>query len=248
MIELDEHAVRERLRPLTHDARFQRAIANVTGDRLFLSLFLMGVSHGEGLGEAGVAAIGQEEIAHLVGEVRPRRSEEIDRAEEIRRSVSELFPEYFEHGQYRYDDYLFGREHHLTVREANRRSLRERGRYSALNLYLTTTFGYEIMTALLYGTVIEGLGRGPLPREITERVALLLRSGAPQPGIVALHNALVAADRGRLPPAAHEALDQLGRLTADDYERAAEQAVSEVVAAYLPYADAAALRARLPGA
>ena len=61
-------------------------------------------------------------------------------------------------------------------------------------------------------------------------------------------NALfLATDRRSLSPAVIEALDLLARLTAGDYVAAAEVSVRELVAAYVPYADPTALRARITG-
>jgi hypothetical protein len=252
MIQLDEKAVRERLRPRLDEARFRRAIENVTSDRLLLSLFLMSVSHGEGLGEAGVAAIGQKEIAALLYELRRQRLEEHGHMEAARLLAQELFPEFFAHGHYRYEDFVVGRDHYLRVREANRRRLRERGRQSRLNLYLTTTFGHEVMLELLFGAVIEALHRSALPQPLTERVELvlttILRLEETRAGLIAQHNALLAADRASLSVGACDALARLARLTAADYEWAAELAVSEILVSYGPYADADAVRARLHGA
>jgi hypothetical protein len=241
MIELDERDVRERLRPLTDDGRLRDAIANISADPLLLSLFLMGMSHAEGLAEAGVTAIGDDDIARLV------RGPRSGRSAAMRLIVEDLFPECFDHGQYRYDDHVFGRDHHLTVRDANRRRLRERGRYSPLNLHLTTSFAHDVATALLGAAVVDALGRSPLPAPIPERVAALLGRTGTDGGWIARHNALLATDRQSLSPTAVEAIEALGRLTAGDYASAAELAVRELVAAYVPYADPTALRARIAG-
>ncbi len=246
MIEVDEDQLRERLRPLAEDARFRDAIANATADPLLLSLFLMGASQGEGLDAAEVAAIGADEIAPLVRDVRPSR------AAAIRAAVEELFPTFFEHGQYRFDDHVFGRDHYFAVREANRRRLRERGRYSPLNLHLTTSFGAEMTTGLLYGVVGDALGRSPLSRAVTDRVVAVLAPGSgggrTDTSLIARHNALLlAADRGFASPAAREAVALLRQLTAADYVWAAELAAREMVASYVPYADPLALRARIVG-
>jgi hypothetical protein len=238
MIELDEHAVRERLRPLVDDGRFRDAIANISADPLLLSLFLMGTTHAEDLAEAGVAAIGDDEIGRLLGGP--------GRPSGTRALVEELFPDCFDHGQFRYEDHVFGRDLHLTVREANRRRLRERGRYSPLNLHLTTTFALDVGAGLLDGAMVDALGRSPLAPSTRERVAALLAAST-DGGQIARHNALLAIDRRALSPAASEAIDLLARLGAADYVSAAELAVRELVAAYVPYADPAALRARLAG-
>src|SRR5262249_36971327 len=125
MIELDGTRVREAIRPGTDDARFRKAIDNLAGDRLLLSLFLMNGNHGEGAGEASVAANGQDEMAALLHEVRRRQRVEPRSTESTKLVVEELFPEFFEHGQYRYED-VVGRDYYFSVREANRRRLRER--------------------------------------------------------------------------------------------------------------------------
>src|SRR4029077_1791791 len=126
-----------------------------------------------GLAEAEVTAIGDDDIARLV------RGPGSGDAGATRVIVEELFPDCFDHGQSRYDDHVFGREHHLAVREANRRRLRERGRYSSLNLHLRTSVAREVPTALLGAVVIDALGRSPLPAPVPDRVAALLgRAGA----------------------------------------------------------------------
>lgn len=249
VITLDETAVKARLRPRLRDPDFLRAVASLTNDRLLLSLFLMGVSYGEGLGEAGVAAIEDDEVARLMHDLRRQRLEEHGHADATRMVVAELFPEHFDGGCYRYEDHVFGKEYYFTVREQNRRRLRERDRYSRLNLYLTTTFGYEVMVDLFYGEVLEVLGRSTLPRTITARVEFvltaILRQEETHLGLVEQHNALLATDRRTLSPGATATLDQLARVETADYEWAAERAVDEIVRAYAAYADADGVRARV---
>src|SRR5439155_15456230 len=130
-------------------------------------LFLMGVSHAEGVGEAAVRAIGQDEIAALLSA--PHAA-----TREARLVAEGLFAEFFDHGQYRYEEHVFGRESYFRIREANRRRLRERGKYSGLNLYLTTTFGHELMSELVHAAMRDALGRSPLPRPVTDRIASFL--------------------------------------------------------------------------
>src|SRR5262249_15631457 len=144
-IALNESAVVTRLRPLADDALFRRGVDTFTGDPLFLALFLMGVSQGEALGEAGVAAIGQEAIAGLMHELRRQGLEEHGHSEGARLAAQELFPEFFDGETFRWSEYVPGLDYYFTVREANRRRLREGDRYSRLNLYLTTSFGFEVM-------------------------------------------------------------------------------------------------------
>ena len=241
MITVDETGLRARLRAVIDDARLQKAIGNLTADPLLLSLFLVAAAHGEGLAEAGVAAIGEPEIAALLS---PAASEA------TKLVVQDLFPEFFDHGQYRYED-VVGRDYYFTLRETNRRRLRERGRYSPLNLHLTTTFGYAVMVELVYGAVMDALARSPLPRPLTERAAAglgtILRRDGNGPTIVARHNGLLAAPRDGLAASAREALRLLDRLTALDYESAADLAVREVVAAYAPWEDVEAARRRILG-
>jgi len=243
MIALDAGALRERLRAVIDDARLQKAIANVTADRLLLSLFLAGAAHGEGVAEAGVAAIAEPAVADVLC---PAGAE----TDPTKLVVQDLFPELFDHGQYRYED-VVGRDYYFTLRDANRRRLRERGRFSRLNVHLTTTFGYAVMVDVVYGAVIDALGRSPLPRALAERAAAVLATIVGRDGsataVVARHNALLAVPRDTLSPSACEALQLLERLTALDYEWAADLAAREIVAAYAPWADADAARRRILG-
>jgi hypothetical protein len=251
-IDLDEAAVRERLRPLTQSPRFLRAVENVTADPLFLSLFLMGVSFGEALGEKGVAAIREDEVARQMHDLERQRLEEHGHAGGARLIVEELFPEHFDAGRYRYEESLFNREYYFTVREENRRRLKEQGRYSRLNLYLTTSFGYEVMVELLYGAVLGALRRSPLPRQVRERVELvltmILRQEETHLGIVAQHNRLLGIGRSGLSPRGAATLDALALVQVEDYGWAANLAVREIVRAYAPYAEAATVRAYLESA
>jgi len=241
MIALDETGLRARLAALIDDARLQKAIVNLTADALLLSLFLVAAAHGEGVAEAGVAAIGEPEIAAGLGPAS---------TEATKLAVQDLFPEFFDHGQYRYED-VVGRDYYFTVREANRRRLRERGRYSSLNLHLTTTFGYGVMVELVYGAVMDALKRSPLPRPLAERAAAGLGTIRRRDGdgatILARHDALLTAPRDGLATSAREALRLLERLTARDYEWAADLAVREVIAAYAPWEDVEAARRRILG-
>ena len=241
MIALDEASLRARLHALIDDARLRKAIVNLTADRLLLSLFLVAAAHGEGLAEAGVAAIDEPEIAALLAPAT---------TEATKLAVQDLLPEFFDHGQYRYED-VVGRDYYFTVREANRRRLRERGRYSSLNLHLTTTFGYGVMVELVYGAVMDALKRSPLPRPLAERAAAGLGTICRRDGdgatILARHDALLTAPRDGLAMSAREALRLLERLTARDYEWAADLAVREVIAAYAPWEDVEAARRRILG-
>jgi hypothetical protein len=252
MLTLDEEAVRARLRPLTEVSRFTRAVERLADDRTLLSIFLMGVSLGEGLGEAGVAAIGEDEIAARMHDLQRQKLEEHGHMEGTRLIVHELFPEHFDGDRYRWAERLIGTEYYFAVREANRTRLRAADRYSRLNLYLTTSFGYEIMVGLLYGAVLEALARSSLPRVLTDRVAfvltVILRQEETHLGIVEQHNALLATDRGALSASAVATLDRLALLTAEDYEWVAELAVREIVRTTAIYGEPERLRAHLTGA
>src|SRR5262249_37496543 len=245
-----EPAVVAWLRPLTDDVLFRRGVDTFTGDPRFPALFLMGASQGEALGEAGVAAIGQEEIAGLMHELRRQGLEEHGHSEGARLAAQELFPEFFDGETFRWSEHVPGLDYYFTVGEATRRRLRERGRYSRLNLYLTTSFGFEAMVELLYGAVIDALAHSPLPRVVRERVTfvltVILRQEETHLGLIAQHNALLACDRSRLSAAAFETLVRLGLLEAAGYAWAAERAVREVVRLYAGYADAEKLRVALP--
>jgi hypothetical protein len=249
MIELDEKSVCDRLAPLMNDALFEQAMTNLVNDRLFLSVFLMMVSLGESLGEAGVAAIGQDEVASLMHELRRQELEEHGHSVGTRLIAEELFPEFFENGRYLYEASLTGVEYYFAVREANRRRLRERDRYSRLNLYMTTTFGYEVMVELFYGTVIRMLERSRLPRTARERIefvlTMILRQEETHLDLVKQHNALCGAERTGLSAEAIAVLEQLGRLTREDYEWVADLAVREIVRGQSEYAEPEALRARI---
>jgi hypothetical protein len=241
MIAVDEPGLRARLNALIEDARLQKAIGNLTADPLLLSLFLVAAAHGEGVAEAGVAAIGEPAIAAVLGAAA---------TEPTKLVVHDLFPEFFDHGQYRYED-VVGRDYYFTLREANRRRLRERGRYSPLNLHLTTTFGHAAMVELVYGAVIAALARSPLSRPLTEHAAeglgTIVRRDGNGATILARHDALLAVPRDGLAASARDALQVLERLTARDYEWAADLAVREVIAAYAPWEDVEAAHRRILG-
>ena len=246
---LDEAIVRERLRPLLDVEAFRHSLHNIANDPLLLSIFLMGVSQGEALGEVGVATIRQEEIAGLIHELRRQELEEHGHHAGTRLVVEELFPELFAGDRFRYDDALNAAQYYFRVRDANRAHLQQRGVYSRVNLYLTTTFGYEVMVQLLYNAVIDALRRSTLPAATIDRVVMvltmILRQEETHLETIAQHNALLAADRRMLSADACTLLDDLARLSAGDYEWAAELAVREVVPTMLAYADPDALRARI---
>lgn len=247
-ITLDEHAIRERLRPVLNTPEYVLGLQNLTNYRLMLAIFLMGTAEGEKLGEAAVAAIRQEELARLIHGLRQQELEERGHGESTRIVSEELFPEYFdETGAFQYDHARTGGPYYRRVRDINRERLKKRGAHSRLNLYMTTSFGYEIMVQLLYGSLIEAVRRSTLPRDVFERVEFVLTAILAQEethlDTVQQHNALLEADRNTLSAEACDALDMLGKLTADDYEWIAEVAVREVVPTIAPYADVDAFHA-----
>jgi hypothetical protein len=107
-LSLDERSAREELVPLLDDERVRRGLAELAADPFLLAFFLMTVSQGEGLGEAGVAAIRHQEIAALLHELDRQEREERGHKEGTRELVGRLFPELFEGGRYRYESMLTG--------------------------------------------------------------------------------------------------------------------------------------------
>jgi hypothetical protein len=240
-VELDEGALQRELEPLLDDPTFREGIEQLTRDPFFVTYFLVSVSQGEALGEKAVALIGQEELARLIHDLERQEREERSHKEQTLEVARELFPEYFVGDRYRFGEALDGRPYYVAVLEENRRRLKELGRYSRLNLYLTTTFAYEIMVMLLYGSVAEAMGRSSLARETRGRVEAVLRGildeEATHLGVIDQHNALLEASRAALSEEACSLLDSLAKLSADDYRRPAEHAVRQVVAMMQRYAD-----------
>jgi hypothetical protein len=241
MLAFDEIGIRERLRPLIDAPEFRRGLDAMTNDPVLLAVFLMGVSQGEALGEAGVATIRQDEIARLLHDLRRQELEEHGHHAGTRMIVRDLFPELFAGDRFLHEDALNAAAYYFGVLQANRVRLRARGRYTRLNLYLTTTFGYEVMVQLLYGAVIDALRRATrLPSRVAEEVivvlTMILRQEETHLAMVEQHNALLAADRAALSADAGALLDALGRLTEEDYEWTAELAVREVVPTMSCYA------------
>jgi hypothetical protein len=250
-IELNEEATREKLaHTMTHPA-VVRGIREMVADPFLLAFFLMSVSEGEAMGEAGVAAIREEEIAQLIHDIERQEREEAGHKQLSRDLARRLFPEYFEDGEYRYRDKLTGRDYYLAVLRENRRRMKERGSYSRLNLYLTTTFGYEIMVGLYYGAVIEAVAASDLPTPLKDPIVAQLRRILDEEethlAIATQHNALLEADRAGLSPRTEELLEGLEALTADDYEWAAELSMKEVVGLIGRYADGPGFRAEIEG-
>jgi hypothetical protein len=224
-------------------------LRNLTSDPFFVALFLASVSQGEGLGEAAVGMIGQQELASRIQDLDKQEREERGHKERTLDVALELFPEWFEGERYRYPDALQGRSYYVEVLEKNRERLKQEGRYSRLNLYLTTTFAYEIMVLLLYRAVADAMREAPLAPELRERVATvidgILEEEAEHVGVVGQHRALLETSREGLSEEARSLLDTLGKMTADDYRIPAEMAVRHVVAMMERYAEPERYRAEI---
>ncbi|MDJ0850664.1 MAG: hypothetical protein QNK04_20005 [Myxococcota bacterium] len=251
-VRLDEESLRTKLAVLLEGPEVKRGLQQTVGDPFLLAFFLMSVSEGEAMGEAGVAAIREEEIARLIHDIDRQEREEGGHKEGTLDLARELFPEYFDQGEYRYRAQLTGREYYVGVLQENRQRLKERGVYSRLNLYLTTTFGYEVMVVLYYGAMIAAVEASELPGEVRRRVAVELRRILAEEEthleIEEQHNRLLEADRSRLGPRAVELLDALGGLTDADYHEAAELSVREVAKMIARYATGAEYRRAIESA
>jgi hypothetical protein len=162
-IQLDEGALLAELAPLLDAPRCRAGLRNLAGDPFFVAFFLTSVSQGEGLGEAAVGMIGQDELAARIRDLPKQEREERGHKERTIDAARDLFPEWFAGDAYRFPDALQGRTYYVEVLERNRERLRAEGRYSRLNLYLTTTFAYEIMVLLLYRAVADAVRSSPLP-------------------------------------------------------------------------------------
>lgn len=233
-ITLDEAALRQKLSSYLEADVVRQGLREMTQDPFLLAFFLMSVSEGEAMGEAGVSAILEEELAGLLRHLERQQREEAGHKELSLDLARELFPEYFDAGAYRYASQLTGREYYLTVLRENRQHLKERRAYSRLNLYLTTTLGYEIMVALYYQAVIDAVERSAsLPAAVREPVAAQLRRILAEEethlGIADQHNRLREADRSGLGARTLELLERLDALTPADYAWAAELSMQRVV-------------------
>jgi hypothetical protein len=248
-IELSEDAARRKFAHFMDDPTVVKGIREMISDRFLLAFFLMSVSEGEAMGEAGVAAIREEEIAQLIEDIERQQQEEAGHKQLSLDLARDLFPEYFDDGEYRYRDRLSGREYYVAVLQQNRDHLKQRGAYSRLNLYLTTTFGYEIMVGLYYGAVLDAIAASDLTADLKEPLTRQLRRILDEEDthleIATQHNALLEADRSKLAPRTVELLDRLAALTADDYEWAAELSMKQIVATIGRYADGARYRAEI---
>ena len=248
-IELSEDATRAKYAHYMDEPQVVKGIHEKVHDRFLLAYFLMSVSEGEAMGEAGVASIREEEIANLIEDIERQQIEEAGHKQLTLDLARELFPEFFEDGQYRWSDRLFGREYYVTVLQQNRDYLKERGAYSKLNLYLTTTFGYEIMVGLYYGAVLDAIGASDLEPDLKDPLLKQLRRILDEEDthleIATQHNHLLEADRAGLSPKTVELLDQLEKLTADDYEYAAELSMKQIAKTIGRYAEGARYRAQI---
>jgi hypothetical protein len=246
VIRVDQESLEKELGACLEAPGCRQGLETLSGDPFFLAFFLMSVSQGEGLGEAAVGMIRQEEVAALIQGLRRQEEEERGHKESTRDTALALFPELFEADRYRYETALDGSSYYATVLEANRARLKERGCYSRLGLYLTTTFGYEVMVLLLYRAVAESVRASGLPTHVRDRVGRVLEEIVCEEethlGVVDQHVALVAAERSALSPEARGMLLDLEHITEDDYVFAARLSVREVARMMARYADAAAWR------
>lgn len=246
-ISIDEAELCRALAVRLDDPEFQAGIANLANDSFFVAHFLVSVSQGEGLGEAAVGMIGQDELASLIHDLKRQEREERAHKERTIDAARELFPEYFEDGCYRHENALDGRPYYVAVLESNRARLKQRDRYSRLNLYLTTTFGYEVMVVLLYRTVADAIAASALPSHIRERIVSVLESILAEEethlGILDQHNVLLRTSRKHLSEDARTMLDSLETLGDEDYEHPAAHAVEQVAAMMRRYGNPARQRA-----
>jgi hypothetical protein len=201
------------------------------------------------MGEAGVASIREEEIANLIHDIERQQREEAGHKQLSLDLARELFPDFFEHGEYRFSDRLTGREYYVDVLQRNRERLQERGVYSKLNLYLTTTFGYEIMVGLYYGAVLDAIAASDLEPDLKQPLLRQLRRILDEEDthleIATQHEHLLRADRSALQPGTVELLEGLEALAAEDYEWAAELSMRKIVEMVGRYADGPRYRALL---
>ena len=251
-IELHEDSIRDKFAHYMEDPLVVRGLAEMVSDRFLLAFFLMSVSQGEAMGEAGVAAIREEEIAKLIQDIERQEREEAGHKQLSLDLARDLFPEFFDDGVYRYSEKLMGRDYYVAVLQANRQRLKDRGSYSRLNLYLTTTFGYEIMVGLHYEAVIEAVAASELEPELKNPIVSQLRRILAEEDthleIATQHNALLEADRTGLGARAVEFLEALEALTTDDYEWAVELSMKEIVKTIGRYAEGPDFRAEIEGA
>ena len=250
-IELHENAIRDKFAHYIGDPLVVRGLSEMVSNPFLLAFFLMSVSQGEAMGEAGVATIREEEIANLIEDIERQEREEAGHKQLTLDLARDLFPEYFDDGAYRYAEKLTGREYYITVLQENRQRLKDRGCYSRLNLYLTTTFGYEIMVGLYYQAVIDAVAASDLAPALKDPMVSQLRRILDEEDthleIATQHNALLEADRTGLGSRAVEFLEALETLTTDDYEWAVELSMKEIVKMIGRYGRGAEFRAEIEG-
>ena len=248
-IELCEDAIRNKFAHYMDEPMVVRGIEESISDRFLLAFFLMSVSEGEAMGEAGVASIREEEIAQLIHDIERQQIEEAGHKQLSLDLARELFPEFFDGAEYRFADRLSGREYYIAVLQENRRHLKERGVYSKLNLYLTTTFGYEIMVGLYYGAVLDAIAASDLSADLKDPLLRQLRRILDEEDthleIATQHNVLLEADRTGLGERTRELLDDLAALTTDDYEWAAELSMKQIARTIGRYAAGPQYRAEI---
>ena len=126
-IELNEDAIRKKFAHYMDDPSVVQGLAEMLSDPFLLAFFLMSVSEGEAMGEAGVAAIREEEIAKLIDDIERQQREEGGHKHLSLDLAREFFPEYFDDGEYLYRDKLTGRDYYLAVLQDNRARLKDRG-------------------------------------------------------------------------------------------------------------------------
>jgi hypothetical protein len=251
-IELSESAISAKFAHYLDDVSAAAGLREMVSSPFLLAFFLMSVSEGEAMGEAGVASIREEEIAQLIHDIERQQREEAGHKQLTLDLSRDLFSEYFDDGQYRYRNQLTGRDYYLTVLKDNRDRLKERGVYSKLNLYLTTTFGYEIMVGLYYGAVIEAVIASDLSPRLKDPISTQLRRILDEEDthleIASQHNVLLEADRGPLGSKTVGLLEALEGLTTNDYEWAAERSMKEIVKTIGLYVGAEKFRAEIEAA
>jgi hypothetical protein len=246
---LDVHALRRGFESQLDEPAFRAGVENMANDPFLVAFFLVSVSQGEGLGEAAVAMIGREEVAKLIRDLERQQAEEAGHKQQTIDAARELFPEFFDDGRYRYEGALEGVTYYRAVLKANRDHLKKKRRYSRLNLYLTTTLGYEVMTLLLYEAVAQAVESSSLPPATRDRVvAVLERILAEEEthlGVVEQHEALLKAPRMLFSDETRTLLELLDELELDDYRFAANLAVEQVIEMMSRYADSASYRERI---
>lgn len=246
---LDVAALRMQLAAQLDDPNVQAGLAQLARDPFFVAFFLVSVSQGEGLGEAAVGMLGQQELATHIHGLHAQEVEERGHKERTLDTARALFPEHFLAGRYRYAPALDGAAYYVAVLEANRAHLKQAGRYTKLNLYLTTTFGYELMVVLLYREVARHLAGSALPATLRGPVVAVLEGILEEEeghlGVLDEHEALLGIDPAALSEQARGLVARLARLGPEDYVFAADHSVAEVCRMMAGYAHPAAQRTRI---